>query len=193
MLDTFRLQFATALKVFDTTKLKFTDEKFVAIPTNTYHFVRDSTRKIFFLFHHWPTDTKYHLIASKDFAQDSAGRKLLKVDTISFQTKKDIEYGEVRIRIPNLNLSRNPVLQFIQGDVVKFSYSFVNRKEFKVQLFAPGEYELRLLFDDNKNGVWDSGEFFGKHRQPEKVLPIGSTKKKFNVKANWDNEVDITL
>jgi hypothetical protein len=115
------------------------------------------------------------------------------VDTLSFQTKKDIEYGEVRIRIPNLDLSRNPVLQFIQGDAVKYSYRFVNRKEFKVQLFAPGEYELRLLFDDNKNGIWDSGEFFGKHRQPEKVMPIGSTKKKFNVKANWDNEVDITL
>ncbi|HTI12385.1 MAG TPA: Ig-like domain-containing domain [Puia sp.] len=193
VLDTFRLQFATALKVFDTTKLRFTDEKFVAIPAKEYHFVRDSTNKTFLLLYHWPTDTKYHLIAAKDFAQDSAGRRLLKIDTISFQTKKDIEYGEVRIRIPNLNLSRNPVLQFIQGDVVKFSYPFVNRKEFKVQLFAPGEYELRLLFDDNKNGKWDSGEFFGKHRQPEKVMPIGSVKKKFNVKANWDNEVDITL
>src|SRR5258708_7948372 len=152
VLDTFRLQFANALKVFDTSKIRFTDEKFVTIPSKDYHFVRDSTNKIFSLFYHWPTDTKYHLIAAKDFAQDSAGRKLLKIDTISFRTKKDIEYGEVRIRIPNLNLSKNPVLQFIQGDAVKFSYPFGNRKVFKAQLFPPGEYELRLLYDDNKNG-----------------------------------------
>lgn len=193
VLDTFHFQFPNALKVFDTTRIRFTDERFVAIPSREYHFVRDTTNKIFYLFYHWPTDTKYHLVLAKDFAQDSAGRKLLKVDTISFQTKKDIEYGEVRIRIPNLDLSKNPVLQFIQADAVKYSYRFVNRKEFKVLLFPPGEYELRLLFDDNKNGVWDSGEFFGKHRQPERVMPIGSAKKKFNVKANWDNEVDITL
>lgn len=193
VLDTFRFQFTSALKVFDTTKIRFTNDKFLSIPAKEYHYVRDSTNKTFYLFYHWTTDTRYYLIAAKDFAQDSAGRKLLKIDTISFHTKTDIEYGEVRIRIPNLNLSQNPVLQFVQGDVVKYSYRFVNRKEFKVLLFPPGEYDLRLLFDDNKNGVWDAGEFFGKHRQPERVIPIYSTKKKFNVKANWDNEVDITL
>jgi hypothetical protein len=193
VLDTLHLQFTTALKVFDSTKIKFTDRNFVDILSKDYHFGRDTTNKKFSLFYHWPTDGKFYLILAKDFAQDSAGRKLLKIDTIVIQTKKDVEYGEVRIRIPNLDLSRNPVLQFVQSDVVKYAYSFVNRKEFKVQLFPPGEYELRLLFDDNKNGIWDPGEFFGKHRQPERVIPIGSRKKKFNVKANWDNEVDITL
>ena len=63
-------------------------------------------------------------------------------------------------------------------------------REFRRLLFAPGEYELRVLYDTNGNGVWDSGRFFGKHLQPEKVIPI---KKKLNVKANWDNDIDITL
>ncbi len=193
VLDTLHLQFANALKIFDSTKIKFTDRNFVDIPSKEYYFVRDSTNKKFSLFYHWPTDSKFYLIAAKDFAQDSAGRKLLKIDTVVIQTKKDIDYGEVRIRIPNLDLSKNPVLQFVQSDAVKFSYSFVNRKEFKVLLFPPGEYDLRLLFDNNKNGKWDAGNFFGKRRQPERVIPIGSRKKKFTVKANWDNEVDITL
>ena len=39
-------------------------------------------------------------------------------------------------------------------------------------------------------GVWDPGEFFGKHIQPEKVIPIT---RKLSVKPNWDNEVDIML
>ena len=39
------------------------------------------------------------------------------------------------------------------------------------KLFDPGEYELRILYDENQNGVWDPGNFF-EHRQPEKVQPI---------------------
>jgi hypothetical protein len=57
-------------------------------------------------------------------------------------------------------------------------------------LFLPGEYDLRILYDENKNGVWDAGDFFGKHRQPEKVTPLS---RKLTVKANWDNLVDIKL
>jgi hypothetical protein len=192
VLDTLKFQFATSLESFDSSKLRFTDEGYMDIPSGQYHFVMDSTHKKITMFYKspWPTDTKYHLIAAKDFAVDSAGRKLPKTDTISFQTKKETEYGEVRIRIPNLDLSRNPVLQFVQGDAVKYKFRFGRVKVFKVQLFVPGEYDLRILYDRNNNGIWDPGEFFGKHRQPEIVQPLP---KKFNVKANWDNEKDIIL
>jgi len=190
VLDTFRILFPNPLKEFETSRIRFTDEHFKDISERDYHFERDTTYKKYSLFYNWPTNTKYHLILAKDFAQDSAGRKLLKIDTLSFHTKKDIEYGEVRVRITNLDLSRNPVLLMIQQDVVKFSYAFKGSKEFRKTLFAPGEYELRILYDANKNGIWDSGEFFGKHLQPEKVVPI---RKKLTVKANWDNDWDYTL
>ncbi len=81
------------------------------------------------------------------------------------------------------------MLQFIQGDAVKYSHVFTNN-QFYAKLFQPGEYELRLVFDENKNGKWDIGQFFGGRRQPEKVQSI---KRKITVKANWDNEVDIQL
>lgn len=196
VLDTLHFLFANPLQIFDSSKLWLTDANFTDIAPSLYHFTRDSTNKKFSLIYNWPLDTKYHLIAAKDFAQDSAGRKLLKIDTISFRTKNETQYGEVRIRIPNLDLSKNPVLQFVQNDAVKFSYVFSNQKEFRTRLFPPGEYELRILYDDNKDGVWDSGEFFGKHKQPEIVRPIpirGIPGGKFNVKGNWDNDLDITL
>ena len=190
VLDTFRILFPNPLQDFETSKIRFTDEHFKDISDRDYHFERDTTYKKYTMFYNWPTDTKYHMILAKDFAQDSAGRKLLKIDTLSFRTKKDIEYGEVRVRITNLDLSRNPVLLMIQQDAVKFSYPFKGSKEFRKTLFAPGEYELRILYDANKNGIWDTGEFFGKHLQPEKVVPI---RKKLTVKANWDNDWDYTL
>lgn len=190
VLDTLRFTFANALKIFDSTKLRFTDGNYNDINPTDYLVQRDTTGKKITIYYSWPTDTKFALIAAKDFAQDSAGRKLLKTDTINFHTKKDIDYGEVRIRIKNLNLAKNPVLQFVLNDAVKYSYPFVGSREFKRQLFPPGEFELRILYDDNKNGVWDQGNFFGKHLQPEKVITL---RKKFTVKANWDNDVDVTL
>ncbi len=192
VLDTFRLSFTTGLRNFDSTLIRFTDENFKDINGKQYRFVRDTTKKNFALYYTWPwpVDTKFNLILAKNFAVDSAGRKLLKDDTITFRTKKDIEYGEVRIRVFNLDLSRHPVLQFFQSDALKYAIPFGNRKEIRKFLFRPGDYELRILYDANNNGKWDPGSFFGKRRQPEKATPI---LKKFTVKANWDNDRDITL
>ena len=53
----------------------------------------------------------------------------------------------------------------------------------------PGEYKLRILFDDNRNGIWDPGDY-SKKLQPEKVITL---KEKLGVRGNWDNERDIKL
>jgi uncharacterized protein (DUF2141 family) len=190
ILDTFRLTAATGLKTFDSTLIRFTDENFKDINLKLYQWIRDTTNKNFALFYKWPLDTKFNLILDKSFALDSAGRKLLKDDTITFRTKKDIDYGEIRIRVFNLDLTRHPVLLLFQADVLKYSYPFGNRREILKYLFKPGEYELRVLYDLNGNGKWDPGVFFGKHLQPEKVMTI---RKKFPVKANWDNDWDYSL
>jgi hypothetical protein len=190
VLDTLDFQFTTPLKTFDTTQIRLTDEDFKDINPRNYHFTHDSANKKFYFFYGWSTDTKYRLIVTKEFAEDTLGRKLLKDDTLKFATRKDIDYGEVRLRFLNLDLSRHPVLQFTVGDAVKYSFRFHNSREFRRILFPPGEYDLRILYDDNQNGVWDPGNFFGARRQPEKIVPIP---KKFTVKANWDNDNDITL
>jgi uncharacterized protein (DUF2141 family) len=192
ILDTFRISTATGLKTFDSTLMRFTDENFKDIPLTKYRWVRDTTAKNIYLAYNneWPLDTKFNLILDKGFAADSAGRRLLKDDTVSFRTKKDIDYGEVRIRVFNLDLSRKPVLLFFSSDVLKYSMPFGNKKEVRQVLFKPGDYELRILYDANGNGKWDTGHFFGKHQQPEKVVTV---LKKFTVKANWDNDRDINM
>ncbi len=194
ILDTLKFQFAARLKYFDSTQFRFTDDQFNDIAKAKYRLIMDSTSKNLTLLYVWALDTKYYILANKEFAEDSLGRKLLKNDTIAFHTKRESEYGEVTLRFFNLDLSKNPVLQFIQSEGVKFSYPFKSRT-FSAKLFPPGEYELRILYDDNKNGVWDPGNFFNNHKQPEKVQPIKMPKSKhrLTVKANWDNDIDFTL
>ncbi|MFZ9718149.1 MAG: hypothetical protein ACO3BD_02230, partial [Chitinophagaceae bacterium] len=54
-----------------------------------------------------------------------------------------------------------------------------------------GKFDLLLLYDTNRNGRWDAGDFFSStKRQPERVVPL---KISLTVKANWDNELKIDL
>ena len=185
--DQLEIRFATPVKYVDTTKMHFSVDSFQTV--TRYRIVVDSTMKKFTLIYAWKENTSYHLILQKDFAEDTLGEKLLKIDTINFRTKRESDYGNVRLRFKNLDLSQHPVLLFFQGENLVMSQPIGKTLRYNNKLFVPGEYELRILYDKNQNGVWDPGNFY-QHRQPEIVIPI---RKKLNIKANWDNEVDIIL
>lgn len=180
------ITFEKPLKIFDTTRIRlFTDSTF--IPATNYRFIKDSTNKKVDLIHNWKENTSYHLVMDKEFAQDSAGNKILKNDTISFKTKRLSDYGSLRLRFRNLDMTTNPVLLLYIGETLVKS-ARLTTSEFAETMLPPGEYEIRILSDDNKNGTWDPGEFFGKRKQPEIVRPID---RKVNVRAAWQNEFDI--
>lgn len=175
------------IREFDSTGLVLVDENFAAL--SGYSFERDTSNRKITLVYSWTPNTTYNLLLNSTFATDTSGRRLLRNDTLSFQTKKTSEYGLVRLRFQNLPLERSPLLLFIQGGNIVKSEPLTGN-QFFAPLFQPGEYELRLVFDENGNGEWDTGEFFGNRRQPEKVQRID---RKLTVRPNWDNEVDIQL
>jgi hypothetical protein len=181
------ISFAVPVRSIDTAKIRFSSDSFQTI-TN-YHIALDSLNKKMTLTYNWKENTLYHLILQKDFAEDTLGEKLLKIDTVSFKTKKESEYGNLRLRFRNLDLNQHPVLLILQNEKIILSSPIGRSLRYNNKLFDPGEYDLRILYDTNQNGVWDPGDFW-KHRQPEIVVPV---KKKLTVKSNWDNEVDIIL
>jgi hypothetical protein len=187
LLSQLELRFPAPLKIFDSSKVVLANEKNEPLPN--YRFTKDTSNKIVTISYSWTPNTPYKLILDSAFAEDTSGKRILKTDTLAFRTKNESEYGLLRLRLINLDFSKNPVLQFVSGDAVKFSYPMTG-KEFYAKLFTPGEYDLRILYDDNKNGVWDPGSFFENRHQPEKVQPIS---RKLTVKAKWDNIIDITL
>lgn len=188
LLNHFTFSFELPLLFFDTAKIQLsTDSSFTTV--SNYRWEADSAKKKFTLRINWKEGAQYNIILDRDFAEDTLGKKLLKTDTLNFTTRKRNEYGSVKISFTNLDISINPVLQVVQGEQVIKSFPLTST-EFIQPLFLPGDYDLRLLYDTNKNGQWDPGAFFGKHKQPEIVRPID---KRLNVKADWENEMEIVL
>jgi hypothetical protein len=183
----FILNFPVPLRRFDSTQLALsTDTTFIPAPFTA---LLDTSRTQVRIRSQWREGTQYNLILGQTFAEDTMGRQLLKRDTLSFTTKKLSDYGRLTVRIRGMDTARRPVLQFVQGTQVTFSAPLRNGV-FSSRLFSPGEYELRVLYDENGNGVWDPGQFFGARRQPEIVVPVSQG---INVKADWDNEFERSL
>lgn len=187
LLSPLTFTFSEVLESFDSTKISFTDTLFK--PITNYSFRRDTSGKKISLVYPWQENTFYTVVLDSMVAMDTLGRKLPINDTITFQTKRNSQYGLVRLRFINLPLNRKPILQLVQGEEVRHTHIFTNN-QFYAPLFVPGDYEMRLVFDENRNGKWDTGNFFGEKKQPEKVQLIP---RKLNVKPNWDSEIDIQL
>lgn len=188
LLENFNFIFESPLKRFDTTGIKLYIDSTYS-PVDSIRFEKDSTQKTWKLITPWKEGQSYHLVLQKGAAEDSLGRQWQKADTINFATKRTADYGRLKIRLRGLELKHSPILLFMQGEQI-FRSVFLNGSVIEDNLFPPGEYPIRILYDENKNGKWDTGLFFGKRIQPEKVQPL---EKKIIVKSNWSNEYEIDI
>jgi len=186
LLDTLQINFTRKLKTFDSSGFVLTDTNYR--PIKNVFVSLDTNRTTVRIHYPWPENTPYKLVMAKTAVADSADITLSKIDTLSFITKKESDYGSIVLRFSNLNLSKNPVLQIMKGDELAESVVLTGR-EWRQRLIEPGEYELRVLFDENKNGKWDPGSY-KKKKQPEIVQFLS---KKITIRPNWDNEEDVTI
>ena len=170
---------------FDSSKIILSDTNYKPIPV---HWLADTSGRQFTMQYTWIPGKDYILVVEKEAFKDSAGNMPAKNDTLQFGTKPEADYGNILIRFANLDLTKNPVLQFVQGINIVDSV-VLTQNEWSRKLFPPGDYTIRILYDENKNGTWDPGNFETK-KQPEITILIP---RKITVKANWDNETDIKL
>ncbi len=180
------INFNKPLKKFNPSGIILTDTGFAPIPLASI--VLDSSRKKISITAKWLEDRPYRLIINSAAIADSQGNSIAKNDTLRFVTKKEADYGNVVLHFSNIDLTKHPVLQFVVADEIKESYALTGN-DWNKNLFKPGEYEIRILFDSNNNGKWDTGDF-SKKIQPEKAVTLP---QKLSIRANWDNERDIKL
>jgi hypothetical protein len=114
-------------------------------------------------------------------------------DSTSFEFKLEDEeyYGDLTVTINDslIQTTSSPVFEFTneRGKVLQ-SEPLNGRNTLKFKQLQPGKYNLRLNFDANGNGEWDTGNYqFG--AQPEERLFYP---EEIEVRSNWDLEIDWT-
>ena len=104
-------------------------------------------------------------------------------DTISslFRARGTEDYGEISITVQN---SKNiPVIIQLtdSNDATVVQETSSKNKKISFNLLIPKKYKIRIIYDLNRNGIWDTGNYLDK-RQPEHVEYFPEVQE---VRANW--------
>lgn len=107
---------------------------------------------------------------------------------INFKTQKKDYYGNMVFKFKNCN---SPVIVQLMDIKETILNDKVIRKDqtLKYEYLKPQKYKLKVIFDKNDNGKWDTGKYLEK-RQPEKALYY---QNEINVRSNWDIELEWKL
>jgi len=136
------------------------------------------------LFNH-KTNTEYKFILNDsaiiDFFNQSSDSTVLK-----FKTTDDDFFGTLGLKI-NFNIDTCHVIELVNKDnKPEYTFYYDTKKEiYNINKIAPGQYGLRVVFDNNCNQKWDTGSF-SKRKPPEKTI---KSKSDITIKSNWTVEV----
>ena len=134
----------------------------------TYHFKAD-----------WKCDSAYVLQVDTGALVSIYGKRI-EGSKRNIKIKSAEAYALLNINVNNADTSAIVELLSAQDKAVR-TQKVVNGKV-KFTYLQPSTYYLRLFYDHNGNGKWDSGDY-STGTQPEEVYYLN---KAISVKANWD-------
>jgi uncharacterized protein (DUF2141 family) len=129
-------------------------------------------------------ESKYSLVIPDSFLTDILDFKS-KGSKIDFKTKSDIEYANLKLSV-ELATQDNVILQFMsKGGAILKEEKFKGNKKFNYQNLSPGEYQIKMIFDANNDGIWTTGKYIPR-TQPERVIFYS---EKLEMKEGWDKDI----
>jgi DUF971 family protein len=115
------------------------------------------------------------------------------IQTFKLQTKTSL--GSIKLNFL-LNKKQNYLIQLIspQSNVyrqygISYALSESNEKTIYFKNIMPGTYKIRIVFDDDNNNEWSSGNYL-KQIQPERIEIF---EKELKVISDWEIEEDIII
>lgn len=137
----------------------------------------------YLLKHEWEEIGSYRLFIGSGVFTDIYG---LTNDTINitFKTQSIDHYGKLILTLANAD--QNLIVQLMtEKDQVIRTDTTSRSGPVVFPWLEPGKYKLKVIFDKNGNGKWDTGRYLT-GIQPEKVKFYQG---EINVRANWDLEL----
>lgn len=176
----FTLKSSVPLSAFDPLKMELINKDSVAVAFSTKY--DDWNQELHLDFQKNPAE-KYRLKLLPGAITDFMDRKS---DSLryEFETTNLSDYGNLRLKLEKVK--QFPIIVELtnsKGEIVASAYS-ENNTTLDFNLLEPNLFSVRVIYDENKNKEWDSGNYLEK-RQAEEVFYFP---KEIDVRANWDVE-----
>lgn len=136
----------------------------------------------FSLFAEWRPGQKYRVDIDSLAITGFSGKRSGKVSR-SFSVASAETVGSLFLTLAGADTTA--VVQLLLSDTRVAGQARVSDGRADFYYLKPGDYYLRLFYDENGNGRWDTGDFRAA-RQPERVVYYP---EKISVRANWDTEL----
>lgn len=172
---------------FDQSQITLNED---SVATSDYTIQKDTGNyKLLNLKYRWRETSKYELILNEGALTDIYGDKNKRLSK-KFQINKPDNYSQLTVKLTVPDTAKAYVVELlsedkklIQSDPITKSTSLV----YKGILAA--KYYVRIIYDENKNGKWDSGNVRLK-RQPENIW---LNEKLITLRPNWEAEEPVTI
>lgn len=183
--EKFILNASTPLVNVDNSKIRFAGKDSTAVAFTTKY--DEFRQQLQFDFERQPEEQyKITLLpgALTDFYEKSNPRQ-----QYVFSTSATTEYGNLKVVLENVK--RFPVIVELTDPEGKVLASHYSEKETVIDflLVEPSKFNLRLIYDDNRDGAWTPGNYLEK-RLSEEVVHFPAA---IDVRANWDVEQPFDL
>ena len=137
----------------------------------------------------WKANSRYQLIFNEGALTSIYGdknKKFLK----PFQLDKPDNYGPLTLKVTIPDTSKGYVIELLddQKNVVHRD-PLIKSGNVVYKNYPVGKYNVRVIYDDNKNGKWDSGNV-KKRIQPENIWVYP---KQITLRSNWEAEEPIDI
>src|SRR5690606_7355594 len=175
--DDFMLEGNVPFTKLDIEKIKIIDKDSVDISFSTQY---DSLKNVYAFKFDKKESNAYKIRILPEGLTDFFGNVN---DTLNYSvnTKAFDQYGNIRVSLVNANY---PVIVQLTDDkgVMKYEQFATEPKLFDFRYLNPGTYYLKVIFDENGNQNWDTGNFL-KKQQAERIAYYPEL---LDVRAGWD-------
>lgn len=185
-IERFTLETETPLVKFDKSKIKLINKDSVAVDFTTEYDEFD--QKLYVDFKREPLE-KYNFTffpgALTDFYEKTN-------DTLSYKlnTKEYEDYANLKLNLRNVK--RFPIIVELinkKGDKIIATEYSESKTNFEFNHIEPDSFTIRVIYDDNKNKIYDTGNYLEK-QYPEEINYL---QEAFDVRSNWDWSQDFDL
>ena len=161
-----------------------------SVAVSNLNLTRDtSSGKRFFIKYRWKPEAKYILSMDEGAFTDINGDKNKKFYK-PFLVDKIENYSTLTLKVTVPDTSKQYIVEIFQDPKTVIQSNVITKNTSLVyKNFVTGKYSFRVIYDENKNGRWDSGNVKLK-KYPESIW-ISPTI--LTLRANWDAEEKLDI